>query len=351
MSDLARLDCPFCHLEPARVLEGNDLALAFSDAFPVAPGHTLAIPRRHVPDFFDLSSAELTAVFELLSRMHLRLRSDQETNGFNIGVNIGAAAGQSIMHAHVHLIPRRPGDVSKPLGGVRNVIPGKGPYPLEGEMGSELAMGISKSHVEAVTNFLSWQHKAELHFHRFIDTVQVMPLNERFWQHLDHFREMVKTNLDRGDSEPVAAAAREFFRLALIAKPPLKADQYLLAEALEWFRGYKALRSQLDQALADLYEFHGDSYGDLIDAIPLGGRALCERALGTTPSSHEGFLCESDVSEAISALPAPWSKLVTNELYVASILEEHAQQYLVAWIRENALTHEQSERIRSCGLD
>ena len=129
MSDSASPECPFCHLDPARVLEENELASAFADAFPVSPGHTLVVPRRHASDFFELSQAELGAVFRVLLRMRCRLADEHHPSGFNVGVNIGEAGGQTVPHVHVHLIPRFPGDVLDPRGGVRNVIPGKGPYP------------------------------------------------------------------------------------------------------------------------------------------------------------------------------------------------------------------------------
>ncbi len=128
MSDSMSLECPFCHPERARVLDENELAMALADAFPVSPGHTLVIPRRHVCDFFALSSTELEAVFEMLFRMRSRLAAEHQPDGFNVGVNVGEAAGQTVMHAHVHLIPRFFGDATEPQGGVRNVIKGMGQY-------------------------------------------------------------------------------------------------------------------------------------------------------------------------------------------------------------------------------
>jgi len=214
-----------------------------------------------------------------------------------------------------------------------------------------MAIEISKGHLEAAVNYLTWQHKAELHFLRFMHDVQPIPLNDRFWQLLDQFRTLVRCNLDRKEGQPIADAAREFFRLALVAKPPLEADQYLMEEALQWFQGYKALTHQLDNALADLYDFQGDSFGDLIDSMPLGGRALCERALKTSSPCREGFLSEEEVSEAIKALPEPWKKLVSDEIYVASTLQEKAQEYLISWMQHNVMTHEQGEQIQSCKLD
>src|SRR4051812_32257982 len=105
-----------------------------------------------------------------------------------------------------------------------------------------MSIEISKDHLEAVVNHLTWQHKAQLHFWQFMHGVSPMPLNDRFWNLLDHFRELVRYNLDRKHGEPIAGAAREFFRLALVTEPPVKGDAYLMEGALRWFQGYKALK-------------------------------------------------------------------------------------------------------------
>jgi diadenosine tetraphosphate (Ap4A) HIT family hydrolase len=128
MRDPRAIDCPFCQLPAQRVLDSNAHALAVADAFPVSPGHTLIISRRHVADFFELTEGEEAAVHELLCRMKDRLASTLKPDGWNIGVNVGTVAGQTVLHVHVHLIPRYPGDVADPVGGVRNVIPGRGHY-------------------------------------------------------------------------------------------------------------------------------------------------------------------------------------------------------------------------------
>jgi diadenosine tetraphosphate (Ap4A) HIT family hydrolase len=130
MSDLSPNDCPFCHLPPERVIERNPHALVVADAFPVSLGHTLVILRRHVASFFETTSDELVAVYELLQCAKNRLDHTLMPAGYNIGVNVGAAGGQTIEHVHVHLIPRYPGDAADPFGGVRNVIPGKGVYSI-----------------------------------------------------------------------------------------------------------------------------------------------------------------------------------------------------------------------------
>ena len=135
-----------------------------------------------------------------------------------------------------------------------------------------MAIEIGKNHLEAVVNHLTWQHKAQLHFWRFMHGVQPMPLNDRFWKLHDHFRELIRYNLDRKHGEPIASAAREFFRLALVTEPPLEGDEYQMEEALQYLQGYDSLKNKLGNALADLYEFHGDSFGDMIDSMPLGGR-------------------------------------------------------------------------------
>jgi len=107
----------------------NDLAFAMRDGFPVTPEHSLIIPKRHVVDYFDLTPAELVACHELLVKQRTEIRTvDPVVSGFNIGINAGASAGQTIFHCHIHLIPRREGDVANPRGGVRHLMPGKGDY-------------------------------------------------------------------------------------------------------------------------------------------------------------------------------------------------------------------------------
>jgi diadenosine tetraphosphate (Ap4A) HIT family hydrolase len=122
-------ECLFCDIAPGRVIAQNDLAYAIRDGFPVTPLHTLVIPVRHVADYFGLDAAELLAIDRLLHQLRAEiLAKDSEVTGFNVGMNVGAVAGQTIFHCHVHLIPRRAGDVKNPRGGVRHVIPGKGFY-------------------------------------------------------------------------------------------------------------------------------------------------------------------------------------------------------------------------------
>ncbi|MBR4987349.1 MAG: HIT family protein [Methanocorpusculum sp.] len=121
------MNCPFCGAED-EVL-GNELAYAKFDAYPVSPGHLLIIPRRHAADWFDLDSAEQQAILNLVSEAKLLLDEKYSPDGYNIGINCGEAAGQTIFHVHVHLIPRYAGDVEHPRGGVRGVIPAKRNYP------------------------------------------------------------------------------------------------------------------------------------------------------------------------------------------------------------------------------
>ena len=118
-------DCPFCEVDPARLIEQSSLTRTIADGFPVSPGHLLVTPRRHVSDFFALTSEERTAIMEALSRAR---HSIAHADGFNVGINNGQAAGQTVMHVHVHLIPRYRGDVADPRGGVRWVIPDKAAY-------------------------------------------------------------------------------------------------------------------------------------------------------------------------------------------------------------------------------
>jgi diadenosine tetraphosphate (Ap4A) HIT family hydrolase len=128
MHALAPEECPFCPPLEARPLLESEFAFAIFDRSPVNPGHVLVIPRRHVADIFELTEGELHDVLRLLSLVRQRIAADFPVAGFNVGVNVGDAAGQTIAHAHIHLIPRYPGDVADPTGGVRGVIPGKSKY-------------------------------------------------------------------------------------------------------------------------------------------------------------------------------------------------------------------------------
>ena len=121
--------CPFCDLPKDRIIAQNALAFVIRDRYPVTPLHALVIPKRHVSGFFDLWAPEMKACNDLLLLAKDATRKeDASIAGFNVGVNIGEAAGQTIFHCHIHLIPRRHGDVENPRGGVRHIIPGKGDY-------------------------------------------------------------------------------------------------------------------------------------------------------------------------------------------------------------------------------
>jgi len=121
--------CIFCDLDKDRVMLSNKLVLSFRDNFPVTPLHTLIIPKRHIKDYFELTQDEVIACYEIIKRLKQDLtKEDPSIEGFNIGINSGEVAGQTIFHCHIHLIPRRKGDVENPRGGVRHIIPGKGFY-------------------------------------------------------------------------------------------------------------------------------------------------------------------------------------------------------------------------------
>lgn len=126
--DMTHTTCPFCTLDDSRIVIANDHALAIWDGFPVTPGHCLVVPRRHVPSFFEVTESERAAMFDLVTRMQGLLVAERAPDGFNIGVNDGTAAGQTVMHLHIHLIPRYSGDTEDPRGGVRWIMPVKAPY-------------------------------------------------------------------------------------------------------------------------------------------------------------------------------------------------------------------------------
>ena len=124
--------CRFCSVGPALWIASNALAFALRDVFPVTPLHTLILPRRHVADYFGLTAGEREACAELIHQLRAAiLTEDPAVEGFNIGMNVGEVAGQTLFHSHIHLIPRRQGDVEDPRGGVRMVIPGQGNRRLD----------------------------------------------------------------------------------------------------------------------------------------------------------------------------------------------------------------------------
>ena len=121
--------CLFCEIDQDRIVAENELAYVIRDGFPVTEGHSLIIPKQHVATYFDLGQAQVNAITSLLNEQKALLESDDDgIKGFNIGMNCGEVSGQTIFHCHVHLIPRRHGDVEEPRGGVRHTIPGKGAY-------------------------------------------------------------------------------------------------------------------------------------------------------------------------------------------------------------------------------
>ena len=121
-------DCPFCNPPSARIFLRSETALCLWDGYPVSRGHALLVPMRHVATWFDATPAEQSALIELLDLAKAHIDARYAPDGYNIGINCGASAGQTIFHLHVHLIPRYAGDVADPRGGVRHVIPDKANY-------------------------------------------------------------------------------------------------------------------------------------------------------------------------------------------------------------------------------
>ena len=119
--------CLFC-TDAKGVSLDNEFAYSARDSYAVSPGHTVVIPKRHVASFFDLTPEEVAACMDLIKEEKELIDQEFSPDGYNIGVNVGQAAGQSIFHVHIHLIPRYQGDVENPQGGVRHVIPKKGHY-------------------------------------------------------------------------------------------------------------------------------------------------------------------------------------------------------------------------------
>ena len=121
--------CLFCNKKKQKIIYSTELMFVVRDSYPVTKLHTLIIPHRHVSDFFDLNDNELSDLSKILKKEKQSLLNlDKAISAFNVGVNAGKDAGQSIMHCHIHLIPRRKGDIENPRGGVRGVIVSKQKY-------------------------------------------------------------------------------------------------------------------------------------------------------------------------------------------------------------------------------
>jgi diadenosine tetraphosphate (Ap4A) HIT family hydrolase len=128
MADIMN-DCLFCKVATTRPVIESEHCYSFPDAFPVSPGHTLIVPKRHINDATDLTDTELLEIFVLYREANRRLKKDDPSiKGFNLGFNVGACAGQTVFHVHFHVIPRRVGDMENPKGGIRHCIKGKGTY-------------------------------------------------------------------------------------------------------------------------------------------------------------------------------------------------------------------------------
>lgn len=120
--------CPFCQIEKNRMVIENEHAFVIYDGYPISLGHSLIIPKRHIASFFEAKQEEQISLLELLNQMQLNLIEEFMTDGFNVGINVGKAAGQTVMHLHIHLIPRYLGDIPDPRGGVRWIFPEKADY-------------------------------------------------------------------------------------------------------------------------------------------------------------------------------------------------------------------------------
>jgi len=121
-------ECVFCTLDPGHCISSNRSAVAVADRYPVTPGHSLIIPRRHIASLFETTDEERSEIWLLLEEVRELLTSRHQPAGFNIGVNEGSAAGQTLTHLHIHLIPRYHGDCPDPRGGVRWIFPDKAAY-------------------------------------------------------------------------------------------------------------------------------------------------------------------------------------------------------------------------------
>jgi len=120
--------CAFCTLPESRIIDASEYGVVIRDGFPISPGHTLVMPKRHIGSFFDLNADEREDLMALLERAKVVTDAEFKPDGYNIGINDGPAAGQTVPHLHIHLIPRYKADLPDPRGGVRWIIPEKADY-------------------------------------------------------------------------------------------------------------------------------------------------------------------------------------------------------------------------------
>lgn len=125
-NDMSEQNCPFCNIPQEERFYDGQLVFGIWDSHPASPGHALLVPRRHVPTWFDASPEEQAELLAAIDAARAAIEASYAPDGYNIGVNVGAAAGQTVFHLHVHVIPRYAGDVPDPRGGVRRVLPGRG---------------------------------------------------------------------------------------------------------------------------------------------------------------------------------------------------------------------------------
>jgi diadenosine tetraphosphate (Ap4A) HIT family hydrolase len=157
--------CPFCNADPGRIFFESDLVFGLWDAFPVSDGHALLVTRRHVESWFDATPNERVALTEGVEAVRRAMVQQPPPDGFNIGVNVGVAAGQTVPHLHLHVIPRYAGDVLDPRGGVRHVIPSRGNYlaiqGLDAAAGHRLVTGGDDPLLPHITSQLATADRAD----------------------------------------------------------------------------------------------------------------------------------------------------------------------------------------------
>jgi diadenosine tetraphosphate (Ap4A) HIT family hydrolase len=120
--------CPFCTIAPEKIVAQNAHSFTVRDTLPVSPGHTLIVPKRHIASIFEATNDEVAALWDELKLARTQLLKEFSPDGFNIGINDGLAAGQTILHLHIHIIPRYNGDMPDPRGGIRWIFPDKAVY-------------------------------------------------------------------------------------------------------------------------------------------------------------------------------------------------------------------------------
>ena len=206
-----------------------------------------------------------------------------------------------------------------------------------------MPLAITPAFRTAAVSYLAGKNKVQRHYWRLLATLDKLT-DDEFFATLELFRVEVAEYLKRGQPKATAVekAATEFYRKAVVG-----AYEFDYEFALRFLVTYKKIKGRISRAISELFDYHGDGFGDLVDSLPLGGKALIERAMASGPNKREGFLTERELYDAFKGVDEPFKGLVDKELYVESSLEDGGLEYLWSYMRHNVFDYADGETIES----